>query len=555
MVKETHYYDLLGVSPTADDAALRKGYRKQALLFHPDKNNSPDAESQFKEILEAYQVLSDPEKRAIYDEQGREGLAAQGQAMDPIVVMVQLHRHMFGDGAFDALIPSMAVCDEDVVRKMHTLMGLLVNSPEHAAARTDLQRTVEAHNDAQVARLAQKLVERINAFASATAHADRHQFLASFRAEMANLATTIAGGAAILEAVGTAYVHVAKQKDGKYFGMKKAAYIIISKKHQFGLVHDCVKTSMALREAAANNSAATSEGSDSDAKIVKLGLLATWQMGLLEIDAIVRKACVQVLSNIAPSARAARVEAIRAFGDVLLEVAKAHGASSALPDFDPMAYSSPRASPRGAQSEAHSGNGFGQDSSNGNNNTQQQPNSGESAPSSPPPRPRAPPSRPVHRTQTAPERPQTRPAATSPQAQGAQAPTERVQSAQSTPNAYAEAEQEQPLPYGWSSATDSFGRRYFISPMGVSQWQRPVYQPQASAFDPREAATLPPGWALQRDPFGRKYYISPFGTSQWTAPCSGASTAAAGTSPSREAAGQAPSTWSDASLPTGVRAH
>jgi curved DNA-binding protein CbpA len=68
---ETEYYDLLGVSTDADDTALKKAYRKQAMLYHPDKNPSADAEEKFKDISKAYQVLSDSNLRAVYDKSGK----------------------------------------------------------------------------------------------------------------------------------------------------------------------------------------------------------------------------------------------------------------------------------------------------------------------------------------------------------------------------------------------------------------------------------------------------------------------------------------------------
>jgi len=68
------YYKILGVSKGASDDELKKAYRKLALKYHPDKNQSPGAEDKFKEIGEAYDVLSDPRKRQIYDQLGEEGL-------------------------------------------------------------------------------------------------------------------------------------------------------------------------------------------------------------------------------------------------------------------------------------------------------------------------------------------------------------------------------------------------------------------------------------------------------------------------------------------------
>lgn len=78
MVKETKFYDLLGVSPLAQDTELKKAYRKAALKYHPDKNPSPEAAEKFKEISHAYEVLSDDQKRDVYDSYGEEGLTGGG---------------------------------------------------------------------------------------------------------------------------------------------------------------------------------------------------------------------------------------------------------------------------------------------------------------------------------------------------------------------------------------------------------------------------------------------------------------------------------------------
>ena len=71
-----NYYDIIGVSKNASESDIKKNYKKLAVKWHPDKNleNKDEAEKKFKEISEAYQVLSDPKKREVYDNYGEEGL-------------------------------------------------------------------------------------------------------------------------------------------------------------------------------------------------------------------------------------------------------------------------------------------------------------------------------------------------------------------------------------------------------------------------------------------------------------------------------------------------
>lgn len=68
------FYEILGISRNANDDEIKKAYRKLALKYHPDKNKTPQAEERFKQIAEAYEVLSDKTKRDIYDKYGEEGL-------------------------------------------------------------------------------------------------------------------------------------------------------------------------------------------------------------------------------------------------------------------------------------------------------------------------------------------------------------------------------------------------------------------------------------------------------------------------------------------------
>ena len=73
-MEKRDYYDVLGLSKGASDDEIKKAYRKQAKKYHPDVNKEADAEAKFKEINEAYEVLSDPQKKSTFDQFGHAGM-------------------------------------------------------------------------------------------------------------------------------------------------------------------------------------------------------------------------------------------------------------------------------------------------------------------------------------------------------------------------------------------------------------------------------------------------------------------------------------------------
>jgi molecular chaperone DnaJ len=78
MTAERDFYEVLGVERTADDAEIKRAFRKLAQQWHPDVNTEPAAQDRFKEVNEAYQVLSDPQRRQAYDMFGRAGVNGAG---------------------------------------------------------------------------------------------------------------------------------------------------------------------------------------------------------------------------------------------------------------------------------------------------------------------------------------------------------------------------------------------------------------------------------------------------------------------------------------------
>ena len=73
MATKRDYYEVLGLSKGASEDEIKKAYRKLSKKYHPDINKEPDAEEKFKEVSEAYEILSDPQKRAAYDQYGHAG--------------------------------------------------------------------------------------------------------------------------------------------------------------------------------------------------------------------------------------------------------------------------------------------------------------------------------------------------------------------------------------------------------------------------------------------------------------------------------------------------
>ena len=115
MVKETEYYDLLGVTPDATDLDIKKAYRRAAILNHPDKN--PDdiegASARFQRIGEAYQVLSDAQLRAAYDKFGKDRARPDQGFEDP----TEFFSKLFGGDAFEDYVGELSLM-KDMARAM-----------------------------------------------------------------------------------------------------------------------------------------------------------------------------------------------------------------------------------------------------------------------------------------------------------------------------------------------------------------------------------------------------------------------------------------------------
>ncbi|TID24743.1 hypothetical protein CANINC_002999 [Pichia inconspicua] len=251
MVKDTEYYDLLGVSSTATDIEIKKGYRRAALKWHPDKNpNNPDAERIFKEIAEAYQVLSDPQTRALYDELGRDGLQSTGSAPPQDIDPMEFFTMIFGGDASKAYIGELnflqmmfdAENDESkeggggeeekndkFVHNGDSFADVAKSGDEALHERRkkfdseSIKKQREAE-EAKVAALSKSLKEKLDAVVDPTDPNDAtmHSFLDSVNKDIENLK---------LESFGIQICHLI----GKIYTFKAATFL--KSKKLFGTIH------------------------------------------------------------------------------------------------------------------------------------------------------------------------------------------------------------------------------------------------------------------------------------------------------------------------------